>query len=97
MKLLGVVRPLAISGGKWSINWVLTISMALVVSLLMVSVTVADLQRERAVFYDGVEERGRLLAAGLNDLLAAVNRRMVRAAKFARKKTPLGNISGLQL
>ena len=55
---------------RWSIVSALTLNMVMVIVLLMGLVTFADIRRERAISRDGLQQRGLLLASGLNDVLA---------------------------
>ena len=52
-----------------SIASVLTVGIVLVIVLLISTMTLLDIRRERAIFRDSVEKRGILLANGLNDVL----------------------------
>ena len=55
---------------RWTIASELTLSIVLVIVLLMGLVTYMDIRRERAVYREGLEQRGVLLASSLNDILA---------------------------
>ena len=55
---------------RWGMASVLTLGMVLVITLLTVVLTVFDVRQERTIFRDELQERGRLLTAALNDILA---------------------------
>ena len=59
-----------ISRFRWGMSAVLTISMVSVIALLITTLTVLDIRRERAIFNSELEERGLLMAETLNDVLA---------------------------
>jgi len=55
---------------RWGIATILTIGFVSVITLVMVVDVALDIRRERAASQANLEERGRLLATGLNDVLA---------------------------
>ena len=55
---------------RWGITPVLSLSMALVITLLIATITLLDIRRERAASHANLEDKGMLLASGMNDLLA---------------------------
>ena len=54
---------------RWSMALILTVGMVLVITLLMALVIFMDIRRERSVFRDTFEQKGRLLAVGMHDIL----------------------------
>ena len=55
---------------RWGIASVFTLSMVLVIAVLIGTITILDIRRERTVYREGLERRGRLVASALNDVLA---------------------------
>ena len=49
---------------------ILTLSISSVVTILIVVITVLDVQREGAIYRDKLEERGLMLSRALNDMVA---------------------------
>ncbi len=63
-------KPLALFRVRWGLASWLTLGMTLLIVFLMGSLTFLDMQRERSIFRDSLEQRGRLLADTLHDVLA---------------------------
>ena len=62
--------PLARFRFRWGIGSALTLGIMAVIALVIVLITVLDIRRERAISRDSFEEKGLLLAMGMNDILA---------------------------
>ena len=55
---------------RWGIGTALTVGIVAVIALVIALITVLDVRRERAISRDSFEKKGRLLAVGMNDILA---------------------------
>ena len=62
--------PFASFTPRLGITTILTVSMVTVILVLTSAITFLDVRRERAVFRDELERRGRLMASTLNDVMA---------------------------